>query len=143
VNDEMKDKWEDLQDKLQEIVLEEYSENLKREFLYPQNIGKIDNSDSWSRITGVCGDTVEIFLSIEQGMIKDIKFWTDGCGFTIVCCSYVTRTVKKKTIEEAYQKSPEEVDEYFGGLPEENKHCAHLSVNTLRAAIEKYRNLAP
>ena len=136
----MKDKWDDLQEKLQENVLEEYSEQLKKEFLNPENIGKIENLDSWTRITGVCGDTVEIYLSVEKGMIKDIKFGTDGCGFTISCCSYLTRTVKGKSLE-AYQIKPEEIDEYFGGLPEENKHCAKLAVITLRAAIEKYRNL--
>ena len=134
----MKDEWDVLQEKLQEKVLEGCSENLKEEFLNPKNLGKLKNPDSWSRITGTCGDTVEISLIIKGGRIQDIKFWTDGCGFTIACCSYVTQTAKGKVIEEAYKMKPEEVDTYFGGLPEENKHCAHLAVNSLKAAIEKY-----
>jgi len=132
------DKFDTLAQELQEALLKGYSENLKKEFLNPQNIGKIENPDSWSKITGECGDTVEMYLSIENGKIKDIKFWTDGCGFTIACCSYVTRIAKGKPVEEAYQIKPEEVDTYFSGLPEENKHCAYLAVNSLKAAIEKY-----
>jgi len=125
---------------LQKEMLQGYSENLKNELLNPQNLGRMEDSDSHVNVTGVCGDTVETFLRIRDGTISDITFRTDGCGFTIACASYVTRTAKGRTIEEALQISPEDVDTYFEGLPEEHKHCAKLSVMTLRAAIEKYRN---
>jgi nitrogen fixation NifU-like protein len=126
--------------KVQKKMLEGYSENLKNEFLNPQNLGRIDHCDSHVSVTGVCGDTVEMYLLIRYGTIRDIKFVTDGCGFTIACASYVTRTAKGRTIEETLRISPEDVDTYFEGLPEEHKHCAKLSVMTLRAAIENYRS---
>lgn len=122
----------------QEAMLEGYSENLKNEFLNPLNLGKIEGPDSHVIVTGVCGDTIEMCLNISDGKISDIKFLTDGCGFTIVCASYVTRTVKGKTIEQVLLIKPEDVDKYFEGLPEENKHCAKLAVMALKAAIDKY-----
>jgi nitrogen fixation NifU-like protein len=125
---------------LQEDMLQGYSENLRNEFLNPQNLGRMDNSDSHVSVMGVCGDTVEIYLLIRNGRIIDIKFMTDGCGPTIACASYVTRAAKERTIEKALQISPEDVDTYFERLPEAHKHCAKLSVVTLRAAIESYRN---
>ena len=125
---------------LQEYMLKDFSEELKNEFLRPENIGRMEDSDSHVSVTGVCGDTIEMYLSIKDGRVFDIKFMTDGCGFTIACASYVTRTAKGKTIEEALQVSPDGVDRYFGGLPEDHKHCAKLSVMTLKAAIEKYRS---
>jgi nitrogen fixation NifU-like protein len=128
---------------LQEEMLQGYSEKLKDEFLNPQNLGRMEDSDSHVSVTGVCGDTVEMFLRIMDGTISDITFLTDGCGFTIACASYVTRTAKGRTIEEALQTSPEDVDAYFEGLPEAHKHCAKLSVMTLRAAIEDYRSKSP
>ena len=137
---EMADNIEEIVKSLQDTVSEGYSQKLKDELFDPKNIGKIENPDSHVRITGVCGDTVEIYLAIEDGRINDIKFMTDGCGATIVCASYVTRTVKGKSIEEALRIKPEDVDEYFEGLPKENKHCAILSVITLRAALEEYRS---
>ena len=124
---------------LQEAMLEGYSEKLKNEFLNPKNLGKIEDSDSHVSVIGVCGDTIEMYLSIRDGRISDIKFMTDGCGPTIACASYVTRTAKGRTIEEALQIKPEDVDKYFGGLPEENQHCAKLSIMTLQEAIDKYR----
>ena len=125
---------------LQESMLRGFSENLKKEVLNSQNIGKIDNSDSHVSVTGVCGDTIEMCLNITDGRVSDIKFMTDGCGFTIACSSYVTRTARGKTIEEALMIKPEDVDKYFGGLPEDHKHCAKLSIDTLKAALEMYES---
>jgi len=125
---------------LQESIVEDLSENLRKEVITPHNIGKIASPDSYVSVTGVCGDTVEMYVNVANGKIGDIRFMTDGCGYTIACSSYVTRTAKGKTIEEASRITPQDVDEYFGGLPEENKHCAKLSVMTLQAVIENYQS---
>jgi nitrogen fixation NifU-like protein len=125
---------------LQEAILEGYSEKFRNEFLNPQNIGKMADPDSHVKITGVCGDTIEMYLAIKDGRISDIRFNTDGCGATIACASYVTRTAEGKSIEEALGIKPEDVDKYFEGLPEEHKHCAKLAVITLAAAIENHRS---
>lgn len=124
---------------LQKAVLAGYSEKLQNEFLSPKNIGRMADPDSYVRITGVCGDTVEMFLAIENSRISDVKFVTDGCGVTIACVSYVTRTAKGKSVEEALRIESQGVDEYFGGLPGEHKHCARLAVMTLVAALETYQ----
>lgn len=136
--EQMGQKLDKLVRNIQESLLEGYSEKFKREFLKPANIGKIEEPDCHVSITGVCGDTIEMSLSIENRRIKDIKFMTDGCGATISCASYVTRTAKGKLIEEARQIKPKDVDRYFGGLPDEHKHCAKLAVITLTAALEQY-----
>jgi nitrogen fixation NifU-like protein len=77
-------------------------------------------------------------LSIQDGKIKNIEFLTDGCGFTVACANYVARTAKGKTIEETLAIEPDDVDRYFEGLPEENKHCAKLAVMTLCALLKAY-----
>ncbi|HLB73411.1 MAG TPA: iron-sulfur cluster assembly scaffold protein [Sedimentisphaerales bacterium] len=131
---------EDIAQHLQAAILKGYSQKFKDEFLNPKNIGKLEHSDSHVRITGPCGDTVEMWLAVEDGKISDIRFMTDGCGATITCASYVTGAAKGKTIEEALRIEPEDVVEYFEELPDEHKHCAKLAVMTLTAAIEKYRS---
>ena len=123
---------------LQEAIFKNYSEKFKQEFSNPKNIGKIEDADSKVSITGICGDTVEMYLAIKDGKIKDIKFMTDGCGATIACASYITRIVKGKTIKDAFRIKPEDTDSYFEGLPDESKHCAKLTIDTLKAALKKY-----
>jgi len=126
--------------RLQEAILDGYSEKFRNEFLNPKNIGQPEHADGYVRITGPCGDTIEMWLAIENGKINDIGFITDGCGATVTCASYVTGAAKGKTIKEALKITPEDVVEYFEGLPDEHKHCAKLAVMTLTAAIEEYRS---
>jgi nitrogen fixation NifU-like protein len=136
----MADNIDEIAKSLQESVLEGYSRRFKDELFGLKNIGKIEDADSQISITGLCGDTVQMYLAIKDGEIDDIKFMTDGCGATITCASYVTRTVKGKTIEDAHRMKPEDVDSYFEGLPEESKHCAKLSIDTLKAALNMYES---
>ena len=136
----MTEEHDKIAQELQESILEGYSEKFKSEFMRPENIGRLEDSDSYVSITGVCGDTIEIYLVVRDGKISDIRFMTDGCGATITCASFVTRTAKGKSLEEALRIKPEDVDEYFECLPEEHKHCTKLAVMTLTAAIEKYQS---
>jgi nitrogen fixation NifU-like protein len=135
---QMEEKLDKIARDIQESILEGYSERFKNEFLNPQNIGKIEDADCNVSIKGVCGDTIEMYLSIKNGRISDIGFMTDGCGGTITCASYVTRLAKGKSVEEALQITPEDVEYYFQGLPEETRHCAKLAVMTLKAALADY-----
>jgi len=135
---EMTDDIDKIVRTLQEAILQGYSEKFKQEFSNPKNIGKIEDADSQVSITGVCGDTIEMYLAVKDGKIDDIKFMTDGCGATIACASCVTRMVKGKAIEDALRIKPEEVDNYFEGLPDESKHCAKLAIDTLKAALNRY-----
>ena len=124
-------------DGLQNTILKAFSEKFKVELLKPHNIGKIDDPDSYVRVTGVCGDTIEMFLSVKSGKIIDIKFLTNGCG-AIACSSYIARISKGKSIESAFQIKPKDIDNYFEGLPDEYKHCTKLAVITLKAVLKKY-----
>ena len=135
----MADNIDEIVNSLQEAVFAGYSRKFKDELLNPGNIGTIENFDSHIRMTGVCGDSIEMFLSIKNETILDVKFTTDGCGATVACANFVARTAKGKSIEEALGIEQDDVDRYFEGLPEESKHCAKLAVMTLRALLEKYR----
>jgi nitrogen fixation NifU-like protein len=134
----MTEKFDKYVQELQESMLEGYSEKLKNEFLNPENLGKIDNPDSYVRVTGVCGDTIEMYLCVKSGKIINIKFLTNGCGATIACSSYITRISKGESVESAFKIKPKDIDNYFEGLPDEHKHCAKLAVITLKAALKEY-----
>jgi nitrogen fixation NifU-like protein len=134
------DNIDEIARKLQDAIFEGYSQRLREDLFNAENIGAIENPDAHARITGVCGDTIEMSARIQDGKVHDVKFVTDGCGFTVACANYVARTAAGKTIEEASEIEPDDVDRYFEGLPEENKHCAKLAVMTLRALLEEYCN---
>ena len=118
-----------------------YSEKVIKHWLEPKNLCKMDNPEGFGRITGPCGDTMEISLSVRKDTIIDARFMTDGCAATIACGSICTELAKGKSIKDALNISQEVILESLGGLPQEYVHCALLASNTLRKAIRNYLDL--
>ncbi len=129
-------------DELEKAVMEEmrrdYSEKVVELFLNPINMGRIENTDAHGKEKGSCGDTMEIFLKIEEDVITDARFITDGCGPSIVCGAMVTELVKNKQLNEAGKMSAKNVLSELGGLPEADQHCAKLAADTLSKSITNY-----
>lgn len=107
----------------------------------PRNWGIIDKSDGYGRITGPCGDTMEISLNVKANRILMCTFDTDGCGATASCGSIVTEMAIGKTLSQARYINQRAILDYCGGLPQENKHCALLAANTLQKAIANYEQM--
>lgn len=115
-----------------------YSERVIDHFLNPRNLGQIADADGFGSVTGPCGDTMEMWLKVKDGLISNATFWTDGCGSTIAAGSMGTELVKGRSIIEAQRITPKDILDALGGLPEESLHCALLAANTLGEAIKDY-----
>ena len=81
---------------------------------------------------------MEVWLRVDNDIIADASFWTEGCGSTIACGSMTTEMAKGKTLSQAFEIKPEEIDAALGGLPGDGCTCARLAVDTLRAALRDY-----
>ncbi len=130
---------ESIVERIKKEEREIYTERTLKEAYNPKNVGELNNPDGAARITGPCGDTMQIHLQLEGDRIIDSKFITDGCGASTACGSVVTEMVRGKTIEEAFMVEDTDVLSVLDGLPEANVHCALLAANTLRAALEDYK----
>ena len=139
-NNEFDDLIQEIEGKIQKDESEIYTERTREEAYNPKNVGELKEPSAVGRIRGPCGDTVQIHLRVEGDTISDTKFMTDGCGPSIACGSVVTELVKAKTVEEAEKLTPEDILAVLGDLPEDNLHCPVLAINTLKAALEDYRN---
>jgi nitrogen fixation NifU-like protein len=104
----------------------------------PRNMGDIPEAEGKATGVGVCGDSIEIYLSIQNQAIVNIGQIPHGCIYTVACGSAVSQLVSGKSLEDALCVSPEAVAAELGGLPEDHMHCASLAVNTLGEAIEDY-----
>ena len=129
-------------DELQALILGDarniYSETVIDHAMNPRNLGEMEGADGFAKITGPCGDTMEIWLKVMDGIIIQSTFYTDGCGTSIASGSMVTEMAKGKSITEAPKISQRNVLDALGGLPDESEHCALLAANTLKAAIRDY-----
>ena len=118
-----------------------YSEQVMEHFKNPRNVGEIENPDGMGHVgNAVCGDVMELYIRVEDGIIVDAKFKTFGCGAAIATSSMVTELVKGKKVEEALKISNRAVAEALGGLPAIKMHCSVLAEEALKSAVDDYLN---
>jgi nitrogen fixation NifU-like protein len=133
------DKWvEDVQKEIIEEDLKIYSKKVVELFYDPKNWGSMEKWKQKSKYKGPCGDTIQFFLKIEDGIIKDAKFLTDGCGASVAAGSMTTIMIKDKPVEYALNLTAEDIDKALDGLPKDHKHCAVLAKDSLREALKDY-----
>lgn len=104
----------------------------------PPNFGPMDNADGHAKITGPCQDTMEYWVKIQDGVVIDVHYITDGCWSSIASGFTAARIAKGLSIQEAMGIEQEHVLKAMGGLPKESEHCALLAANTLKAALREF-----
>ena len=116
-----------------------YTKKLMDHFMNPRNVGVIENPDGYAKVgSPSCGDMMEIFLKIEDEIIRDAKFRTFGCASAIASSSVTTEMILNKTIEEALQLTNKSIAQNLDGLPASKLHCSVLAEEVINAAIEDY-----
>ena len=129
-------------DKLDEYILGNPGADYPAEYLdhalRPRNAGSRDGANGFAALPADDGSIMEVWLRVDNDIIADASFWTEGCGSTIACGSMVTEMAKGKTLGQAFEIRPEEIDAALGGLPGDGCTCATLAVGTLKAALRDY-----
>lgn len=104
----------------------------------PKFYGPIPDADSYARLKGQCGDTMEMFLKILDGRVARAGYVTDGCSSSGIAGSFAAELATDKTFEEVLDLRGEDVLQAIGRFPENEKHCAHLAIRTLQEALNSY-----
>jgi len=116
-----------------------YNDKVMEHFKNPRNVGEIEDPDGVGHVGNlVCGDVMELYIKVKDGIIVDAKFKTFGCAAAIATSSMVTEMVKGKRIEEALKISNKAVVEALDGLPPAKVHCSVMAEDALKSAIEDY-----
>ena len=119
----------------------QYSAKVMDHFSNPRNVGELADANGVGEVGNpTCGDIMKMDLKIENGVIKEVRFKTFGCGAAIATSSMATEMVRGKTLNEALEVSNKAVMEALGGLPPQKVHCSVLAEEAIRAAIEDYRS---
>jgi nitrogen fixation NifU-like protein len=119
-----------------------YSEKVIEHYENPRNVGALDKNDSdvGTGLVGApaCGDVMKLQIKVEDGIIRDAKFKTFGCGSAIASSSLVTEWVKGMTIEQAMELKNSQIAEELN-LPPVKIHCSVLAEDAIKAAIADYK----
>jgi nitrogen fixation NifU-like protein len=84
----------ELRDLYQEVVLD----HGKR----PRNFGELPDANHTAEgFNPLCGDQLKLFLKVDGGVIRDIRFTGSGCAISKASASMMTAAVKDKSPEQA------------------------------------------
>ena len=100
--------------------------------------GDLPGATSSARVTGPCGETMEIYLQIEEEEIVDGSFFTNGCGASVACGTVALLLALGKNLDEAASIEADTLLDIIENLPEDHLHCATLAAGTLQTAIHNY-----
>ena len=119
-----------------------YSDKVLDHYENPRNVGSLDK-DSKDVGTGMvgapaCGDVMKLQIQVEEGIIKDAKFKTYGCGSAIASSSLVTEMLKGMHIDDAHEIKNSAIAEELA-LPPVKIHCSVLAEDAIKSAIIDYK----
>lgn len=120
-----------------------YSAELIDHAKNPRNMSDVPNHNGFAINDGYCGDMMSMWIMVEEGIVKNAAFHTDGCGPSIACGSMATEMAKGKTVDEVRNITPDKITLALGGLPADHEHCASLAAGTLQLALTDYLYLSP
>jgi nitrogen fixation NifU-like protein len=101
-------------------------------------MGRLNAPDGSAFVKGLCGDSMEMYLVIEQHSIVDARFFTDGCEASRRCGSAAASMACGKSIREVLALSPGGVLQAAVNIDEQHIHCAILAITTLHKAVADY-----
>jgi len=100
--------------------------------------GSFPGATSSARVTGPCGETMEIYLMIDGDKITDGSFFTDGCGPSMACGTVAVMLALGKNLDDAAMIEADTLLGIIDNLPEDHLHCASLAAATMQTAIHNY-----
>lgn len=99
---------------------------------------KQPHADGRSRVTGSCGDSIEVRLTFSGQRAVDATARPDGCAYSCTCAIAAARLAKGRTAAEILDLSPAAIERAAGGVPEDHRHCTTLAAAALKAAVDDY-----
>ena len=113
-----------------------YSDAALDHLTRPRNAGTIpDPSGTGSDTNPSCGDRTVITLTIEEGLLRDVRFRTFGCTAAIASASVLTELATGLDADAAAKLMPADILRALGGLPERKEPCALMAIGALRGAL--------
>jgi nitrogen fixation protein NifU and related proteins len=142
---------QELRELYQEVILDHNKS--------PRNYRKMEDfTQDCEGYNPLCGDTIHVYLKVNEGIVTDVSFQGSGCAISKASASLMTSEIKGKTTEEAEEifrnfqdlitgnlgKNPGKDDKLgklavFSGVQEfpVRVKCATLAWHTMNSALHE------
>ena len=115
-----------------------YREQILEHYKNPHNFGELRDADiTQEGDNPLCGDVVTLYLKLDDGHLKDVRFRGRGCAISQASASILTDMIVGKPLNELKAFPTQELlDELGIQISPARMKCATLAVNTLRVALD-------
>jgi nitrogen fixation NifU-like protein len=112
-----------------------YSERALHLIRYDTNIGSLKDPSAYARHQGGCGDILDLYLDVEDGIIRDAKYQHVGCMGLQASAAGLCEMIRGMRVDDAMKIDVTDIVNYLGGIPKLKYDCAELARDTLRKAL--------
>jgi nitrogen fixation NifU-like protein len=113
-----------------------YRDYILDHYRNPRNFGHLDRADASAEdLNPLCGDQIRMELSVEDGVVKDVRFSGKGCAISQASASMLTEELKGMPLEDVAKLSKDIVLENVGiGISPTRMKCAMLGLRVAKSA---------
>lgn len=111
-----------------------YSAKVLDHYRNPRNSGKLkEATHTASESNPLCGDEIGVYLRVESGIIKDMKYEARGCALSIAAASVVSERIKNQEV-----RSKQDIEKILEiKVSPARESCVTLVLNTINKALQK------
>ena len=117
-----------------------YSQTAIKYYMEKPNMREMADADQVSEFLGSCGDTMKVFLKIDDNIITDASYQVLGCPGAISAAMAAVDLIKGKDLDFAKALNDGNIFEILVEIPAKKHHCIQLAVKALHKAVNEYRN---
>jgi nitrogen fixation NifU-like protein len=114
-----------------------YKEEILDHYKHPQNFGLVGNpTHKGNGANASCGDVIEMSVTVEDGVIKEVGFEGTGCALSTAASSMLTEFVKGKKVEEVLKMNDGDIKNLTGEVNVGRLRCVTLPLRVLQKTLE-------
>lgn len=119
-----------------------YAESLIYTYEHPQHKGIIKGADASMHEENIsCGDKITVYIKIEKGVAKEVKFDGTGCVISMGSADMLADELKGRKIAEILKFGKDDLLKLISIDPGPVRmHCATLSLRAVKKAIFSYED---
>ena len=115
-----------------------YSEQFLYHFQSPHYVGAMSDATAEVEVCyeeNGCMDWIRLYLKLDDGLIRDARFYVRGCSGVVAACSAMCTLVVGRRVEVASKLDPMTIAIELGGVPPSKEHSLRLAKEALLTAL--------
>jgi nitrogen fixation NifU-like protein len=120
--------------------MNEFQENLLENYKNPKNYGDpiFDVTASAKEDNLTCGDSIEVFLEIENDKLSNISFKAEGCSISIGTMSILSEELKEMSLGNIKELEYNDIQKLIQiELTPSRIRCATLGLEAIQKALNE------